>query len=79
MPSAALDFRAVCGCFLPVYISFMVKRSKLKAAMKIAIVSLKTRVDVVLLGLLQVHLFWGSLFLQCGDVELNPGPTHRTA
>ena len=77
MPSAALDFRVMCGCFLPVYINFMVKRSKLKAVMKIAIVILKTRLDVVLLGLLLVHLFWASLLLQCGDVELNPGPTHK--
>lgn len=77
MPSAAVDFRAVCGCFLPVYINFMMKRAKLKAAMKIAIVSLKTRVDGVMLGLLLVYLFWGSLLLQCGDVELNPGPTHK--
>ena len=77
MPSAALDFRAVCGCFLPVFINFMVKRTKLKAAMKIAIVSLKTRVHGVMLGLLLVYLFWGSLLLQCGDMELNPGPTHK--
>lgn len=77
MPSAAVDFRAVCGCFLPVYINFMVNRAKLKAAMKIAIVSLKSRVDGVMLGLLLVYLFWGSLLLQCGDVELNPGPTHK--
>ena len=45
--------------------------------MKIAIVSLKTRVHGVMLGLLLVYLFWGSLLLQCGDVELNPGPTHK--
>ena len=77
MPSTAVDFRTVCGCFLAVYINFMVKRAKLKAAMKIAIVSLKTRVDGVMLGLLLVYLFWGSLLLQCGDVELKPGPTHK--
>ena len=63
MPSAAVDFRAVCGCFLAVYINFMVKRAKLKVAMKIAIVSLKTRVDGDMLGLLLVYLFWGSLLL----------------
>ena len=57
MPSVALDFKAVCGCFLPVFINFMVKRAKLKAAMKIAIVSLKTRVDGVMLGLPLVYLF----------------------
>ena len=22
-------------------------------------------------------IFWGSLLLQCGDVELNPGPMHK--
>ena len=77
MPSAALDFRAVFGCFLPVFINFMVKRAKLKAAMKIAIVSLKTRVDGVMLGLFLVYLFWGSLLLQCGDVDLKPGPKHK--
>ena len=77
MPLEALDFRAVCGCFLPVYINFVMKRAKLKAVVKIAIVSLKTRVDGVMLGLLLVYLFWGSLLLQCGEVELNPGPTQK--
>ena len=75
MPLGALDFRAVCGCFMPVYNNLMVKRSKLKAAMKLAIVILKPRVDGVTLGLLLSYLFWGNLLLQCGDVEQNPGPT----
>ena len=75
MPLGALDFRAVCGCFMPVYNYFMAKLSKLKGAMKIAIVSLQTTVDGVTLGLLLSYLFWGSLLLQCGDVEQNPGPT----
>ena len=60
MPLEVLDFRAVCGCFLPAYINFMVKRAKLKAVVKIAIVSLMTRVDGVMLGLLLVYLFWGT-------------------
>ena len=60
---------------MPVYNNFMAKRSKLKAAMKIAIVILKSRVDGVTLGLLLSYLFWGSLLLQCDDVEQNPGPT----
>ena len=60
---------------MPVYVNFMAKRSKLKTATKTAIVSFKTKVDGVILGLPLSYLFWGSLLLQCGDVEQNPGPT----
>ena len=48
---------------------------KAKAAMKIAIVSLRCKVDGVTRGLLPSYLFWGRLLLQCGDVEQNPGLT----
>ena len=75
LTSGALDFRAVCGSFMPVYVNFIAKRSKLKTATKTAIVSFKTKVDGVILGLPLSYLFWGSLLLQCGDVEQNPGPT----
>lgn len=74
MPSAAVNFRAVCGCFLPVYTTFMLKRAIRKHAMRIAIVKLRRRVDGVTFGLLLSYLFWGSLLLQCGDIESNPGP-----
>eukprot|EP00745_Piridium_sociabile_P004361 TRINITY_DN1257_c0_g1_i6.p1 TRINITY_DN1257_c0_g1~~TRINITY_DN1257_c0_g1_i6.p1 ORF type:complete len:323 (-),score=63.13 TRINITY_DN1257_c0_g1_i6:203-1171(-) len=74
MPSAGLDFRAACGCFLPVYQCFMMKRVRQRIAMRIAILKLKRRVDGVVAGLLLSYLFWGSILLQCGDVESNPGP-----
>ena len=44
------------------------KWSNLKAEMKMAIVSLNTRVDGVILGLPLAYLFWGSLLLQYADV-----------
>eukprot|EP00745_Piridium_sociabile_P000173 TRINITY_DN101275_c0_g1_i2.p1 TRINITY_DN101275_c0_g1~~TRINITY_DN101275_c0_g1_i2.p1 ORF type:complete len:124 (+),score=19.45 TRINITY_DN101275_c0_g1_i2:179-550(+) len=74
MPSSAVHFRAVCGSFLPVYIGFMFKRAKEKAALRIAIVTLRRRVDGVIFGMLLTYFFWGSLLLRCGDIESNPGP-----
>eukprot|EP00745_Piridium_sociabile_P000177 TRINITY_DN101275_c0_g1_i6.p1 TRINITY_DN101275_c0_g1~~TRINITY_DN101275_c0_g1_i6.p1 ORF type:complete len:220 (+),score=48.22 TRINITY_DN101275_c0_g1_i6:179-838(+) len=74
MPSSAVHFRAVCGSFLPVYIGFMFKRAKEKAALRIAIVTLRRRVDGVIFGMLLTYFFWGSFLLRCGDVESNPGP-----
>ena len=77
MPSSALEFRSVCGCFIPVYINFMTKRAKRKKEMRCAIVKLRSRLDGVLCGLLLTFLYWGSLLQQAGDVELNPGPLDK--
>eukprot|EP00745_Piridium_sociabile_P021828 TRINITY_DN3372_c0_g1_i2.p1 TRINITY_DN3372_c0_g1~~TRINITY_DN3372_c0_g1_i2.p1 ORF type:complete len:291 (-),score=34.93 TRINITY_DN3372_c0_g1_i2:188-1060(-) len=74
MPSAPLAFRATCGAFVPVFISFMLKRAIAKTAIRVAVLSLRTRADGVTLGLLLTYFFWGGWLLRCGDVERNPGP-----
>ena len=74
MPSAALAFRASCGCFHAVFIAFMCERAKEKAALRFAKLTPRSRLDGVTLGLTLVYLFWGSLLLRCGDIEQNPGP-----
>ncbi|KAL8600793.1 hypothetical protein ACOMHN_055988 [Nucella lapillus] len=74
MPSATVEFRVVCCQFLPVYMNFMMKRAVKKSALRIAIVTPHRRVDAVMFGFLLSYLFWGSLLLQCGHVESNPGP-----
>ncbi|XP_076437367.1 uncharacterized protein LOC143276635 [Babylonia areolata] len=74
IPSAPLVFRATCGSFVPVFLAFMLKRARQKAAMRVAILSLRGRTDGVTLGLLLTLIFWGGLLLKCGDVEQNPGP-----
>ena len=75
MPSSALSFRASCGCFQPIFMAFMLRRAKEKAAMRIAMLRPRSRLHGVALGLTLVYLFWDSLILRCGDVEQNPGPT----
>lgn len=42
--------------------------------MRVTIFSLRTKTDGVVFGLLLSYLFWGSLLLQHGDIESNPGP-----
>ncbi|XP_070205220.1 GRIP and coiled-coil domain-containing protein 2-like [Littorina saxatilis] len=74
MPSSALEFRSVCGGFNHVFIGFMFKRAKKKAAMFLTVYTLRNRVDGVTFGLLLSLLFWGGWLMQCGDVEKNPGP-----
>ena len=74
MPAAPLVFRSCCGCFVPVFMAFMSKRAKEKAAARIAMLTPRNRVDGVTLGLLLTLMFWGGILLRCGDVERNPGP-----
>ncbi|KAL8579615.1 hypothetical protein ACOMHN_025568 [Nucella lapillus] len=74
MPVSPLAFRAVCGGFLPVYMTFMLKRAKFKAAMFLRVLTLRNRRDGVVTGVILFLLYWGDLIHQCGDVELNPGP-----
>ena len=74
MPSAAFDFVAKCGSFLPVYIEFMGKRAQEKVNMRTKTCCVKKKTTGVLFGFLLCYMFWGSLLLQAGDVELNPGP-----
>lgn len=46
--------------------------------MQVSVLKLRCARDGVMAGLLLVLLFWGGLLLQCGDVELNPGPVPPT-
>ncbi|KAL8564100.1 hypothetical protein ACOMHN_034577 [Nucella lapillus] len=75
MPEAALVFRVRCGSFHPVYLSFMAKRAKRKVAMRINVITLRTRLTSVMTGLVLSVFFYSDLILRCGDVELNPGLT----
>ena len=74
MPSAAVDFRPVCGTFVPIFVGFMLKRAKMKAQARFAIVKVVRKVEGAAFGLLLSYLFWGSLLLRCGDIESHPGP-----
>lgn len=74
MPSGNQDFRPVCGRFAIIFDIFMLKRAKQKAAMTVKTCNPRTRTNGVILGLVLTYLFWGGILLQCGDVELNPGP-----
>ncbi|KAL8596552.1 hypothetical protein ACOMHN_059393 [Nucella lapillus] len=75
MPEAALVFRVRCGSFHPVYLSFMAKRARRKVAMRINVITLRTRLTSVMAGLVLSVFFYSDLILRCGDVELNPEPT----
>ena len=75
MPSGNLDFRTVCGRFVSVFMAFMSKRAMAAKRNRYNVLKLKSMLDGATCGLLLSILFWGSnLLLQCGDVELNPGP-----
>eukprot|EP00745_Piridium_sociabile_P003051 TRINITY_DN11851_c0_g1_i1.p1 TRINITY_DN11851_c0_g1~~TRINITY_DN11851_c0_g1_i1.p1 ORF type:complete len:329 (+),score=56.83 TRINITY_DN11851_c0_g1_i1:188-1174(+) len=74
MPSTDQDFRIRCGCFVPVFMAFMLKRAKNRAAMRYRPLQIKTRAGGVIIGCLLTLLFWGGFLLQCGDIEQNPGP-----
>ncbi|XP_076446977.1 uncharacterized protein LOC143284194 [Babylonia areolata] len=52
----------------------MSKRAAEKKAMHFAMLTARTKLHGVTLGLLLTLLFWGSLLLRRGDVEQNPGP-----
>lgn len=74
MPTSPLSFRAVCGCFTPVFIVFMESRARKKAAMFMRTIALKTRASGVIWGLVLTYLYWGGLIYLSGDIEVNPGP-----
>ena len=74
MPSSPLVFRASCGCFFPVFLTFMCKRVVECVAMRVSTLVPRDRATGVLLGFVLVYLFWGGLLMQAGDIESNPGP-----
>lgn len=80
MPSSAVDYRSVCGRFLPVFVSFMTKRAKESVANRIGILRIRGKVSGATVGLLLSYLFWAShlCLLRCGDVESNPGPSEKS-
>ena len=72
MPISAESFRAVCGHFVPIFITFMTKRARLRAAMHIRV--LKVRSCALAFALTVVI---ATLLYRSGSVELNPGPMDR--
>jgi outer membrane murein-binding lipoprotein Lpp len=74
MPIATTDFIGTCGRFLPVYLNFMLKRSTKKREMRKRVISIKSYAAGVVFGCVLCYLFWGSLLLRAGDIEVNPGP-----
>ena len=74
MPSASLDFRAICGRFVFTYIGFMYRRAKYRLAMRVHVLIASSRLQGVMVGLILTVFFTGDLLLRCGDVETNPGP-----
>ena len=65
MPAGPLDFRGVCGCFIPR------QRRCLDAVRRI---HLQNSSHGLLFGSLVAYTFWTLLLLRSGDIELNPGP-----
>ena len=78
MPAVSLTFRASCGCFVAVFIRFMFGRAKKKAESKCRTLRPRTRKTGVMVGLTLLVFFWSNLLMQCGDIEVNPGPPKHT-
>ena len=74
MPSASLDFRAICGSFVFTYIGFMYRRAKFRLTMRVHVLTASSRLKGVMVGLILTVFFTGDQLLRCGDVERNPGP-----
>ena len=74
MPSASLDFRAICGSFVFTYTGFMYRRAKYRLTMIVRVLTASSRLKGVMVGLILTVFFTGDLLLRCGDVERNPGP-----
>ena len=72
--SSSGSFRAVCGTFQATLIHILTLKADTKAAARHKTVTLKSRKQSVFIGCALVQLFWAILLLQCGDVEINPGP-----
>ena len=70
MPAEQNSFRATCGSFAAIYVSFMEKRAKLAAAM--FAYTRKARSAQIRSVLLTVVLL--QLLLCANDIERNPGP-----
>ncbi|KAK7482806.1 hypothetical protein BaRGS_00025972 [Batillaria attramentaria] len=69
MPACPHLFRARCGCFTPVFVNFMLKRAKEKRLSRVKRVVPGTMFRSVVLVFVTA-----TLLLQCGDIEVNPGP-----
>ena len=78
MPASTLAFRATCGTFYPTLMCILERKVKLFLQMRMNTTQLSSRLEGVLFGFTLVYLFWGSLLLQCGDIELNPGPSDNS-
>ncbi|KAL8571611.1 hypothetical protein ACOMHN_055805 [Nucella lapillus] len=61
--------------FPPCIPNFHGEKGQTKVAMRINVITLRTRLTGVMAGLVLSVFFYSDLILRCGDVELNPGPT----
>ena len=69
MPSGPINFRAVCGRFVAIFIGFMTRRAQLKAAMRVHTLRVRTCCRALLLAFVM-----STLLYRAGDCEKNPGP-----
>ena len=74
MPAGPLDFRPKCGSFFFVFLAFMDKRVGEVIAMRVRVLTVRTRSEGVMVGLVLAVLWTNDLLMRCGDVEQNPGP-----
>ena len=74
MPSASLDFRAICGRFVFTYTGFTYRRAKYRLTMRVRVLTASSRLKRVMVGLILTVFFTRDLLLRCGDLETNPGP-----
>lgn len=75
MPAGPIDFRPVCGSFIPTLIHLLGKKRHSTWIRQIVLLQTTTgRFTGVLVGFCLTYFFWGSFLLQCGDIESNPGP-----
>ena len=74
MPSQAEAFRATCGRFHSVLIYILGQKAKRYAESRVKTLRLKTRFQGCLMGFVLTLTFCGSLLMQAGDIESNPGP-----
>ena len=77
--SSPISFRSACGRFVFTLMNILTRKANIKIAARMKVVVLQSKMQGVVLGWAMVMMFWGSLLMQCGDVESNPGPGSNDA
>ena len=72
MPIDSQNFRTVCGCFLPTFLSFMCRRAREAKLRRVRVLKCRTVTLNVLCFFLTFVI--AAVMQQAGDVETNPGP-----